>query len=30
MDWHRIFGLTITDFYTDTKYRVELEKDLSV
>lgn len=27
--WHRLFGLTLTDFFTDSAYRVELEKDLS-
>lgn len=30
MDWHRLFGLTLTDYFTDTAYRVELEKDLSL
>jgi hypothetical protein len=30
MDWHRIFGVTLTDFFTDTKYKVELEKNLSL
>jgi len=29
-DWHRLFGITLTDFFTDTKYTVELEKDLSL
>lgn len=28
--WHRLFGLTLTDFFTDTAFRVELEKDLSL
>ncbi len=28
--WHRLLGLTLTDFFTDTAYRVELEKDLSL
>ncbi len=28
--WHRLFGLTLTDFFTDSAYRVELEKDLSL
>ncbi len=27
--WHRLFGLTISDFFIDTRYEVELEKDLS-
>lgn len=30
IDWHRLFGITLTDFFTDTHYRVELEKDLSL
>ncbi|NUO79037.1 hypothetical protein HUU05_03095 [candidate division KSB1 bacterium] len=28
--WHRLFGLTLTDFFTDTGFHVELEKDLSL
>lgn len=28
--WHRLFGMTLTDFFTDTAYTVELEKDLSL
>jgi hypothetical protein len=28
--WHRLLGLTLTDFFTGTAYRVELEKDLSL
>jgi len=28
--WHRLFGLTLMDFFTDSAYEVELEKDLSV
>lgn len=28
--WHRLFGLTLTDFFTDSAFRVELEKDLSL
>lgn len=28
--WHRLFGLTLKDFFSDTGYEVELEKDLSV
>lgn len=30
MDWHRNFGLLLTDFFTDSPYVVELEKDLSL
>jgi hypothetical protein len=30
MDWHRLFGLMLTDFFTDSPYVVELEKDLSL
>jgi hypothetical protein len=30
MDWHRLFGLILTDFFTGTGYEVELEKDLSL
>jgi len=29
-DWHRLFGLGLTDLFTNTKYQVELEKDLSI
>jgi hypothetical protein len=29
-DWHRLFGIMLTDFFTDTAYTVELEKDLSL
>ncbi len=29
-DWHRLLGITLTDFFTDTAYAVELEKDLSL
>ncbi len=29
-DWHRLFGMTLTDFFTDTAWTVELEKDLSL
>jgi len=28
--WHRLFGITLTDFFTDTAYTVDLEKDLSL
>jgi hypothetical protein len=30
MDWHRLFGLILTDFFTETPFVVELEKDLSL
>ncbi len=30
MEWHRLFGLALTDYFTDSSYRVELEKDLSL
>ena len=30
MNWHRLFGLLLTDFFTGSPYVVELEKDLSV
>jgi len=29
-DWHRLFGLTLTDVFQDTPWRVELEKDLAM
>jgi len=29
MDWHRLFGLILTDYLAGTPYVVELEKDLS-
>jgi hypothetical protein len=29
-DWHRLFGLLLTDFFTNTPFRVEVEPDLSV
>jgi hypothetical protein len=28
--WHRLFGLTLTDFFLNSAYEVELEKDLSL
>ena len=28
--WHRLFGLALTDFFADSPYIVELEKDLSL
>ena len=30
INWHRLFGLTLTDFFTGSNYQVELEKELSV
>ena len=30
MDWHRLFGLTLTDYFTGSAYRVEMETDLSI
>src|SRR4051812_39604935 len=30
MNWHRIFGLLLTDFFTGSPFVVELEKDLSL
>jgi hypothetical protein len=29
-DWHRWFGLLLTDFFTDSPFVVEVERDLSV
>src|SRR5437870_873674 len=29
MNWHRLFGLLLTDFFTGSPFVVELEKDLS-
>lgn len=29
-DWHRLFGLTLTDVFQDIPWRVELEKDLAM
>ena len=29
-DWHRLFGLTLSDVFQDTPWRVELEKDLAM
>jgi hypothetical protein len=28
--WHRLFGIMLIDFFTDSNYKVELEKDLSI
>jgi len=30
MNWHRLFGLMLSDFFTGSPYVVELEKDLSL
>ena len=30
IEWHRLFGLALTDFFAESSYRVELEKDLSL
>jgi hypothetical protein len=29
-DWHRLFGLLLTDFFTGSPFEVEVERDLSV
>jgi hypothetical protein len=29
-DWHRLFGLLLSDFFTGSPFEVELERDLSV
>jgi len=29
-DWHRLFGMALTDYFNDTPYTVELESDLSL
>src|ERR671939_1039087 len=28
-DWHRLFGLLLTDFFTGSPFSVEIERDLS-
>src|SRR5436189_5920120 len=28
-DWHRLFGLLLTDFFTNSPFAVEVERDLS-
>ncbi|MGH7174558.1 MAG: hypothetical protein ACRELG_30185 [Gemmataceae bacterium] len=28
-DWHRLFGLLLTDFFTGSPFVVEVERDLS-
>jgi hypothetical protein len=30
MNWHRLFGLIMTDFFSDSPFIVELEKDLAL
>lgn len=30
INWHRLFGIFLTDYFTNTPYEVELEKDLSL
>ncbi len=30
INWHRLFGLTLMDFFTDSCYEVELEKNLAI
>jgi response regulator of citrate/malate metabolism len=29
-DWHHLFGMTLTDYFSGTSYKVELEKELSL
>jgi len=29
-DWHRLFGITLTDFFSGSNFHVDLEKDLSL
>src|SRR5215210_7259363 len=29
-DWHRLFGLLLTDYFSDSPFVVEVERDLSV
>jgi hypothetical protein len=28
-EWHRLFGLLLTDFFADSPFTVEVERDLS-
>jgi hypothetical protein len=28
-DWHRLFGLLLTDFFSGSPFEVEIERDLS-
>src|SRR5438128_11744090 len=30
MNWHRLFGLILTDYFADSSFTVELEKDLAL
>ncbi|MCP4700228.1 MAG: hypothetical protein GY862_25755 [Gammaproteobacteria bacterium] len=30
INWHRLFGIALTDFFTDSGYEVKMEKDLSL
>ena len=30
IDWHRLFGIALTDFFSGSPFVVELEKDLSL
>ena len=30
VDWHRLFGLALTDFFAGSPFTVELEKELSL
>ena len=30
IDWHRLFGIVLTDYFVQSPYKVELEKDLSL
>ncbi len=29
-NWHRLFGITLTDYFSGSNYQVKLEKDLSL
>jgi len=30
IDWHRLFGLSLMDYFSDKPFEVELERDMSV
>jgi hypothetical protein len=30
IDWHRLFGITVLDYFTGSNYRVEVEKNLTM
>jgi hypothetical protein len=30
IDWHRLLGLILTDFFTNSNYKVEMEKNLTL